>query len=186
MADMGMRPLARGDIVMDGAFVPEGHLCGNRGRGFAQVMGKFDFSRAAIGLMCLGAARRSIDEAAEHAVQRHAFGKPIAAFQGVSFPLAEAVTAMEGARWICYRTLWLRAQGKPHTVEAAMSKWHAPRVAKEAIETAITTVGHGAYSEEMAHQARLRDVFGYLIADGTAQIQKLIIATDLIGREVRL
>lgn len=184
-ADMGMRPLARGDIVMEDVFVPASHLCGTQGRGFAQVMGKFDFSRAAIGLMCLGAAQASLDEAAEWANERTAFGQPIAGYQGVSFPIAEHLTYMAGAREVCYKTLWLRAHGRPHTVEAAMSKWWAPKVAKEAIEVAITTVGHGAYSEDMAHQARFRDVFGYLIADGTAQIQKLIIATDFIGPKVR-
>ena len=185
MTDMGMRPLARGDLVLDDVFVPEGHLCGTYGSGFAQVMGKFDFSRAALGLLCLGAAQRSLHEAATYATQRHAFGRPIAAFQGVSFPLAEHATTLEAARWLCYRTLWLRSVGRRHTSEAAMSKWWAPKVAKEAIEAAITTVGHGAYSEELPLQARLRDVFGYLIADGTAQIQKLIIATDLIGPVVR-
>lgn len=183
--DMGMRPLNRGDIVLEDVFVPTDHLCGEEGMGFAQVMGKFDFSRAAIGLKCLGAAQASLDEACEYAVQREAFGQPIAGFQGVSFPLAEARTAIEGARWVCYRTLWLRAQGRRHTAEAAMSKWWAPKVAKEAIEVAITTIGHGAYAEEMPHQARLRDVFGYLIADGTAQIQKLIIAGDMMGPAVR-
>lgn len=184
-ADMGMRPLARGDLVLEDVRVPATHLCGGEGRGLSQVLGRFDFSRAALGLLCLGAAQRSLEEAATHATQRHAFGQPIAAYQGVSFPLAEQATYLEAARWVCYRTLWLRAQGLPHTVEAAMSKWWAPRVAKDAIETAITTVGHGAYSEELPLQARFRDVFGYLIADGTQEIQKLIIAGALIGPQVR-
>lgn len=183
--DLGMRPIARADLHLDDVFVPASHLCGAEGAGFAQVMRKFDFSRAAIGLMCLGAAQQSLAEAAAYTRERETFGKPIAAYQGVSFPLAEHATYLEGARWICYRALWLRSVDRVHTTEAAMSKWWAPRVAKDAIEAAITTVGHAAYGDALPLQARYRDVFGYLIADGTAQIQKLIIAQDLIGREVR-
>lgn len=183
--DMGMRPLARGDLSFQEVFVPESYLCGEQGAGFSQALGKFDFSRAAIGLMCLGAARRSLDEAAEFARQRKAFGRLIAEYQGISFPIAEHATYLEAARWLCYRALWLRAQHEPHTREAAMSKWWAPHVAKDAIEAAITTVGHGAYSEDLPLQARYRDVMGYLIADGTAEIQKLIIASQEIGPQVR-
>lgn len=183
--DMGMRPLGPGYIAMTDVFVPESHLIGDEGAGFSQVMDRFDFSRAAIGLMCLGAAERSLDEASEYARQRTTFGKPIASYQGISFPIAEHLTLLEGARWVCYRTLWLREAGERHTAEAAMSKWWAPRVAKDAIETAITTMGHGGYSEELPLQARFRDVFGYLVADGTAEIQKLIIARERIGPEVR-
>src|SRR6202030_4430750 len=98
------------------------------------VMSHFDFSRAAIGVMSVGAAQASLDEAAAYATQRHAFGKPIADNQGVSFLLAEHATYLEAARWLCYRALWLREQGEPHTALASMSKWWATVAAQDANE----------------------------------------------------
>jgi cyclohexanecarboxyl-CoA dehydrogenase len=183
--DMGQLPIGRGTLYLDDVFVPTENLVGVEGRGFATVMGHFDYSRAAIGLQCLGAARTSLNETYAYVKQRRAFGKPIAAFQGVSLPLAEQATLVDAARWLCYRTLWLRQDGLPHTAEAAMSKWWAPVVAKNAIEACLLTHGHYGWSDELPFQQRFRDVFGYQIGDGTAQIQKQIIATRLIGPEVR-
>jgi len=85
MPGMGCLPLGWGSIHLDEVFVPSSHLIGQPGRGFRAVMSHFDFSRAALGLLCLGAAQASLDEAAVYATQRHAFGKPIGDNQGVSF-----------------------------------------------------------------------------------------------------
>jgi cyclohexanecarboxyl-CoA dehydrogenase len=132
--------------------------------------------------MCLGAAEASLDEAVAWAQQREAFGRPLAAMQGVSFPLAEHATYLEAARWLCYRALWARQTGAAHTHLAAMGKWWPPLVAKDAIEAALVTFGNLGYSAELPHQQRMRDVMGYLIGDGTAGIQKRIIATTMMGR----
>jgi cyclohexanecarboxyl-CoA dehydrogenase len=183
MPGMGCLPLGWGSIHLDEVFVPTEHLVGEHGRGFHAVMGHFDFSRAALGLMCLGAARASLDEAATYATQRHAFGKPIAEYQGVSFPLAEHATYLEAARWMCYRALWLRAEGKDHTSLASMSKWWPPVVAKNAIEAAMKIHGNLGYSTEFPLQQRFRDVMAYLVADGTSEIQKRIIAKEVLGRQ---
>jgi cyclohexanecarboxyl-CoA dehydrogenase len=183
--DMGQLPIGRGTLYLDDVFVPAGNLVGAEGRAFATVMSHFDYSRAAIGLQCLGAACASLTETYAYVRQRHAFGKPIAAFQGVSLPLAEHATLVDAARWACYRTLWLREAGLPHTAEAAMCKWWAPVVAKDAIEACLLTHGHYGWSDELPFQQRFRDVFGYQIGDGTAQIQKQVIATRLIGPEAR-
>jgi cyclohexanecarboxyl-CoA dehydrogenase len=183
--DMGQGPIGRGTLYMDDVFVPAENLVGEEGRAFAMVMSHFDYSRAAIGLQCLGAARSSLTETYAYVRQRRTFGKPIAAFQGVSLPLAEQATLVDAARWACYRTLWLRQAGLPHTAEAAMCKWWAPVVAKDAIEVCLLTHGHYGWSDELPFQQRFRDVFGYQIGDGTAQIQQQVIASRLIGPEVR-
>ena len=182
MPGMGCLPLGWGSIHLDDVFVPASHLVGESGRGFAAVMSHFDFSRAAIGLMCLGAAQASLDEAAAYATQRHAFGRPIGENQGVSFLLAEHATYLEAARWICYRALWLREQSQPHTTAASMSKWWPPIVAKDAIEAAIKIHGNLGYSTEFPLQQRFRDVMAYLVADGTAEIQKVVIAREILAR----
>ena len=179
---MGCLPLCWGGLSFTDVFVPDDALVGEEGRGFAGVMGHFDFSRPALGLMCLGAAEASLDEAVAWVQQREAFGRPLAAMQGVSFPLAEHATYLEAARWLCYRALWARSSGGAHTHFAAMGKWWPPIVAKDAIETALVTFGNLGYSAEMPLQQRLRDVMGYLIGDGTAGIQKRIIATTMMGR----
>ncbi len=179
---MGAVSLCWGQLAFEDVFVPEDHLVGDYGRGFAGAMEHFDFSRPALGLLCLGAAQASIDEACEWVKQREAFDRPLAAFQGVSFPLAEHATYLEAARWLCYRSLWAREVGEKHTHLAAMSKWWPPVVAKDAIETAIVTFGNLGYSTEMPLQQRYRDVASYLIADGTANIQKRIIATTMLGK----
>jgi cyclohexanecarboxyl-CoA dehydrogenase len=182
MPGMGALPLCWGGLAFDDVFIPSCNLVGDEGGGFAGAMHHFDFSRAALGLLCLGAAQASLDEAVSWAQQREAFGRPIAAFQGVSFPLAEHATQMEAARWLCYRALWMRAAGQPHTDLAAMCKWWPPQVAKEAIETAWVTHGNLGYSAESPQQQRYRDVASYLVADGTAAIQKRIIATTMLGK----
>jgi len=178
---MGCLPLCWGTLAFDEVFVPDTHLVGAPGRGFAAAMEHFDFSRPALGLLCVGAARASIDEAAAWATQRMAFGRPLAAFQGVSFPLAEHQTKLEAARWLCYRALWLRSVGKPHTDVAAMGKWWPPQIALEAVQAAWVTHGNLGYSTELPLQQRYRDVAGYLVADGTAAIQKRIIASTMMG-----
>lgn len=183
MPGMGCLPLGWGSIHLDDVFVPESHLVGEPGNGFQAVMSHFDFSRAAIGLMCLGAAQASLDEAIDYATQRHTFGKPIAAYQGVTFQLAEHATYLEAARWMCYHALWSRERAKPHTALASMSKWWPPKVAKDAIEAAMKIHGNLGYSTELSLQQRYRDVMAYMVADGTAEIQKQIIAKTIFDRK---
>jgi cyclohexanecarboxyl-CoA dehydrogenase len=181
-ADPGFKPLGRGSIAMDAVFVPDERVLAEPGAGFQQVMAEFDLSRTLIGLTCVGAAHRALDLAVAHVTQREAFGRPLAANQGVSFPIAEHTTYLEAVRSLAYRTLGLRMAGRPHTTQAAMLKWWAPRVAFAAIQEAVVLHGHLGWSEEMPLQALLRDVSGYQIGDGTPQIQKMIIARDLLGR----
>jgi cyclohexanecarboxyl-CoA dehydrogenase len=180
--DLGARCAGRGSLFFDGVRVPASSRLGDEGRGFVQVMQGFDFSRALIGLQCLGAAKKSLDETWAYAMDRRAFDKALVAFQGVSFPLAEAETLLEAARLLCLKTLWLKDHGLPHTAEAAMCKWWAPKLAAEIIQTCLLTHGHSAYSASLPYEQRLRDVLGLQIGDGTAQIMKLIIARQKVGR----
>lgn len=185
LGGMGCLPLGWGAIHLDDVFVPRAALISEEGSGFRAVMAHLDFSRAALGLLCLGAAQASLSEAAQYATEREAFGQPLSHYQGVSFSLAEHATLVEAARWLCYRALWQRSVGEPHTTTAAMSKWWAPVVAKDAIEAALRIHGNLGYSTDLPLQQRFRDVIAYLVADGTAEIQKRIIANDLLTRSAR-
>ncbi|MFF3573787.1 acyl-CoA dehydrogenase family protein [Nocardia jiangxiensis] len=181
--DLGGRAAGRGWLHLDSVTVPADHLLGTENQGFVQVMQGFDFSRALIGLQCLAVARQSLAETWESAAQRTSFGKPLTAHQGVSFPLAEAETHLHACRLLCLQTLWLKDQGLPHTAEAAMCKWWGPKLAFEVVQTCLLVNGHAAYSAELPYEQRLRDVLGLQIGDGTAQIMKLVIAREKVGRK---
>ena len=180
--DVGTKLIGRGSVFFDQVRIPAVNRMGDEGRGFVQVMQAFDFSRILLGLQCLGAAQASLDEAWAYTKERQAFGAPIAQYQGVTFPLAEADTLMSAARTLCYRGLWLRDQRLPHTAEAAMCKWWPPKLAYEVIHQCLLTHGHYGYTMDLPHQQRMRDVLGLQIGDGTAQIMKLVIARERVGR----
>jgi cyclohexanecarboxyl-CoA dehydrogenase len=183
-ADMGTTAVGRGEAHLDGVRIPADHLLGEEGRGFTQVMQGFDFSRALIGLQCIGCAQQTVDETWEHVSTRQAFDRPLSKNQGVSFPLAEAETLLTAARLLCYQTLWLKDAGLPHTSQAAMSKWWAPKTAYDVINQCLLLHGQYGYRTELPIEQRLRDVLGLQIGDGTAQIMKLVIARQRLGREL--
>ncbi|WP_373358729.1 cyclohexanecarboxyl-CoA dehydrogenase [Acinetobacter lactucae] len=178
----GQRAIGRGSIFFDNVRVPVNHRLGEENKGFVQVMQGFDFSRALIGLQVLAVARVSLDEAWEYAAQREAFGKPLTAFQGVSHPLADYETQVEAARLLCLQTLWLKDNHLPHTSEAGMCKWWGPKLAYDVVHQCLLTFGHAGYDRGVMEQ-RLRDVLGFQIGDGTAQIMKTIIARHKAGRK---
>ena len=181
--DMGFLPYGRASFILDGVKIPASNQIGETGKAFYTAMHFFDVMRACLGLNALALAQTSLNEAIEYAKQRTAFGKPIAKFEGVSFKIAEAATLIEAARLLCYKTLWMVDNGLPTTKEAAMCKWWCPRVAVNAIHDCLLIHGHIGYSEEYPVEQRLRDAIGFEIADGCADIQKIIISREIIGRE---
>jgi cyclohexanecarboxyl-CoA dehydrogenase len=181
--DLGGRAIGRASMIFDGHPAPATSLIGGVGEGFVRVMQGFDFSRALIALMTLGCAQASLDEAWQWCRDRHTMGKPIGAHQGVSFPLAECQTKVHAARLLAYEALWRKDAGLPHAEEAGMVKWYAPVVAAEAAHQALLTAGHVGYSSDLAHGQRLRDIIALEIADGTAQIAKLVVARRILGAE---
>ena len=178
----GQRAIGRGSIFFENVKVPLNHRLGDENKGFVQVMQGFDFSRSLIGLQCLGVARVALDEAWTYTTERQAFGKPLSAFQGVTHPLAQYDTEVEGARLLCLQGLWLKDQGLPHSAEAGMAKWWGPKLAYDVIHQCLLCFGHGGYDRGPMEQ-RLRDVLGFQIGDGTAQIMKTIIARTRAGRQ---
>ncbi len=177
----GQRAIGRGSLFFENVRVPVSHRLGDENKGFVQVMQGFDFSRALIGLQVLAVAQVSLDETWDHVAQREAFGKPLSAFQGVSHPLADFETQVAAARLLCLQTLWLKDRHLPHTAEAAMCQWWAPKLAYDCIHQCLLSHGHGGYDRGPMEQ-RLRDVLGFQIGDGTAQIMKTIIARGRAGR----
>ena len=178
----GQRAIGRGSIFFENVRIPINHRLGDENQGFVQVMQGFDFSRSLIGLQCLAVARVSLEEAWQYLTEREAFGQPLSAFQGLTHPLAQFETEVEAARLLCLQGLWLKDQGLPHTAEAAMVKWWGPKLSYDVIHQCLLCFGHGGYDRGPMEQ-RLRDVLGFQIGDGTAQIMKTIIARTRAGRK---
>jgi cyclohexanecarboxyl-CoA dehydrogenase len=183
LRDMGTRAIGRAVLAFDHVRVPASHRLGAEGTGFYQVMQGFDYNRIGIALACLGVAQQSVDETMVYVKERKAFGHVLARFQGVSFAIAEAATHLEACRWLCYRALWLADQGRPHTKESAMTKWWGPRLAVETIHQCLLLHGHYGYTDELPFEQRMRDVIGLEIGDGAAEVMKMVVARELMGRE---
>jgi len=182
--DIGTKPVGRGSVFFDDVFVPAECLMAEQDRAFGTIMAGFDYSRALIGLECIGPAQASVDETWAYVQEREAFETPLVQFQGVSFPLAEAETQLTMMRQLCYSTLAMRDARVPHTAEAAMCKWYIPKTTCKILHQCLLLHGHYGYTTDLPFHQRYNDVLGLQIGDGTAQIQKLVIAREKAGRVV--
>jgi len=182
-SDMGLRAAGRASIMMEDVRLPIRYRLGEEGKGFHIAMRQLEFVRIGVSLAPLAHAETALTEAINYAKQRIAFGRPIGKFEGVSFKIAEAATLIETGRLLCYRAFWLMDQHLPNAKEVAMCKWWCPRVAARIVHDCLLIFGHVGYCEEYPVEQRLRDVIGFEMADGTADIMKLIIVRELLGRE---
>jgi cyclohexanecarboxyl-CoA dehydrogenase len=183
LRDLGTRAIARAVLSFDHVRVPVSHRVGAEGTGFRQVMQGFDYNRVIIALSCLGVAQTSLEESMAYVKERRAFGRALAQYEGVSFPIAEAATHIDACRWLCYRALWLADRQEAYTKESAMVKWWAPKLSVEVIHQCLLLHGHYGYTDELPFEQRLRDVIGLEIGDGTGEIMKVVVARELMGRE---
>ncbi len=182
-ADMGCKGITRGSIFMEDVEIPEDYLIGQEGMGFAMGMQAFDVSRILLSLEAIAPAMVSLEETKEYTMQRNAFGRPLATFEGVSFPIVEHISILEAVRLLCYKGLWMRDQGMSTTKIAGMVKWMAPRFSTNAIRDCLVLHGHYGYTQEFPLEQRLRDVIAIEIADGTSQVSKLVVQRELFGRD---
>jgi len=181
--DTGLKILGRGSLTMENVRIPARYRVTEEGKGFYTTMEAFDWIRIGLGLSSLAQAETALEETISYVKQRTAFGKPLAKFEGISFKIAEAATLIEIGKLFCYRTYSLIDQGLPHTKEAAMVKWWCPRTAVKIIHDFLPVFGHVGYSKDCPMEQRLRDVMGLEIADGTAEIMKIVISREILGRE---
>ena len=181
--DMGVRSVARGSIFMEDVELPKDYLVGKEGTGFVMGMQGFDISRILLALEAIAPAMVSLEETIEYTKQRQAFGRPIATFEGVAFPIVEHVSLLEAVRLLCYKGLWLRDNKQSSSAVAGMVKWMAPRFSTNAIRDCLVLHGHPGYTNEFPLEQRLRDVLSIEIADGTSQVSKLVVLRELFGRD---
>ena len=182
--DMGVESTSSGILSLEDVRIPKKYLLGDEeGKGFVEMMRTFDYNRVFLALMAVAKAEISLEETCAYTKQRVQFGKPLAKFQAISFKLAEAATYIELGRWLCYRALWMSDNGLRHSKESAMVKWWCTSKAFDIIHDCLLTHGHYGYSKDLPFEQRLRDVIGGEMGDGTAEIMKIIISREMLGRE---
>lgn len=180
---MGWWSHSFGGIKLRDVKVPVSNLLGEERQGFKYLMSSFDYARVLLALWALGYAQASFEESVDYVKNRNAFGQPLAKFEGIQFKLAESATKIEAARLLCYKSLWLRDEGRYHAKESAMAKYFALKAASETIDDMIQMNGAMGITSELEHERRYRDVRGIRIGDGTDEIMKVIIAREILGRE---
>ena len=180
---LGWRLFSFGGIVLKDVVVPASNLIGEENRGFRYVMETFDLMRALIAVWCVGMAESSLEESIDYAKQRTAFGRPIAKFESVQSRIVEGYTELEAARLLCYRTLWLKDKGQTITKDSAMIKWYVPQLCFGIINNCLQNRGAIGYTTECMDEYRLREVRGAMIGDGTTDINKIVVARELLGRD---
>jgi short/branched chain acyl-CoA dehydrogenase len=166
-------------LAFDGCRVPADALLGAPGRGYHQVLATLDEGRVAISALALGCARACLDAAVTHARDRHAFGQPIGAYQGIAFPLADLAVAVENAANLTYKAAWCRDHDRPFKEAAAMAKLYSTETAVSATRTAAQVLGGAGFLEEGPIARFYRDAKVLEIGEGTSEIQRMLIARSL-------
>jgi alkylation response protein AidB-like acyl-CoA dehydrogenase len=185
---MGVRASHTGELALSDCFVPEENLLGgdpssgSGGRGGIGVLKTLESTRPGVGAAAVGIARAASEYALEYALQRKTFGKPIAGHQAIAFKLADMATEVEAARLLIWKAAWLAGQGQPFARAASMGKLKAGDVAMKVTEDAIQVLGGYGYIRDFPVEKWHRDAKIYQIWEGTAEIQRLVIARELTGR----
>jgi alkylation response protein AidB-like acyl-CoA dehydrogenase len=179
---LGIRGSPTREVVLDATRIPADRLIGEEGGGFAIAMRTLDHSRPLIGAQALGIAQGALDVAARYAVERRQFGKPIAEFQGVSFMLADMAMQLEASRLLVYKALALCDAGDPEMAKwSAMAKCFASDAAMRITTDAVQVLGGYGYVREYPVERLMRDAKITQIYEGTNQIQRIVIARELLA-----
>jgi len=173
---LGIRASQTASLAFEGVEVPVENRLGEEGAGFEIAMRTFDTSRTLIAAAAVGVARAAFEYARDYAQQRTQFGKPIASYQGVSFLLADMAAQIDAARLLTWRAAWLADQGLSCTSESSMAKLVAGDMAMQVTTDAVQILGGYGYMREYPVEKWMRDAKIMQIYEGTAQIQRLVIA----------
>ena len=181
---MGIRDSTSAELVFDGAQVAVENRLGAEGDGLKVALGSLSAGRVSIAAACTGLARSALEHAARYAVERRQFGKPIAEQEMIQAMLADAAVAVEASRLLTWRAARLRDAGQPINGASSMAKMYASDAAMRVATDAVQIYGGAGYSRENPVERLMRDAKGAQIYEGTNQVQRLIIAQQLI-EEIR-
>ncbi|MCI9613303.1 MAG: acyl-CoA dehydrogenase [Eubacterium sp.] len=179
---MGIRSSTTAELIFNDVKVPKENLLGKEGDGFKIAMATLDGGRIGIAAQALGIAQGAFEQALDYAKERIQFGKPIAAQQGISFKLADMATKLRCARFLVYSAAELKEHHDPYAMEAAMAKMYASDIALEVTNAALQIFGGTGFLKGMDVERMYRDAKITTIYEGTNEIQRVVIAANLIGK----
>jgi alkylation response protein AidB-like acyl-CoA dehydrogenase len=182
---LGLHSSTTSDLVVEDARVDRDRLLHEEGRGFRVAMATLDGGRIGIAAQALGIAQAAYDIARAYALDREQFGRRIADFQAIQWKLADMATEIDAARLLTYRAAWLKQAGRPHAVDGAKAKLFASEMARRQTAEAIQILGGYGYTREFPVERYYRDAKITEIYEGTSEIQRLVIARSILGRQVR-
>ena len=182
---LGLNSSTTSDLVLEGAHVDLDRLLHEEGRGFRVAMATLDGGRIGIAAQALGIAQAAYDVARAYALEREQFGRRIADFQAIQWKLADMATEIDAARLLVYRAAWRKQQGLTHTAEGAKAKLFASEMARRQTAEAIQVLGGYGYTKEFPVERFYRDAKITEIYEGTSEIQRLVIARSILGKQVR-
>jgi butyryl-CoA dehydrogenase len=177
---MGLRGSDTATLIFEDLRLPKENLLGKEGEGFKQFMITLDGGRISIGAMALGIAQGALDKALKYAKERKQFGQSIANFQAIQWKLADMATQIEAARHLIYHASWLKDKGERFIKESAMAKLYASEVGRFVTYQAIQILGGYGYLSQYPVERYFRDVKLCEIGEGTSEIQRIIIARELL------
>jgi alkylation response protein AidB-like acyl-CoA dehydrogenase len=180
---LGMRASDTSEVIFDRCRVPADALVGDEGEGFINTLQVLDAGRIGIAALAVGLAQGAYEAATRYARERRQFGQPIAFFQAIRWKLADMATNIEAARLLTYRAAWLRDQQVERTSTASsIAKLHSSEIAVRAAEECVQIHGGYGFVKDYPAEKFLRDVKLCTIGEGTSEIQRLVIARQLLGR----
>jgi alkylation response protein AidB-like acyl-CoA dehydrogenase len=180
---LGVRASETASIIFEDCWVPEGNLLGEQGRGFVNAMQVLDGGRISIAALALGIAQGAFESALKYAQERKQFGQAIFNFEAIQFKLADMATQIDAARLLTYRAAWLKDQKRPTTKESAIAKLYASEIAVKVSEEAIQIHGGYGYTKDYPPEKYWRDAKLCTIGEGTSEVQRLVIARQLISSQ---
>ncbi len=179
---LGMRASDTAEIGLDDVRVPRNCLLGKQGEGFADVLKVLTSGRIGIGALAVGIARGALEDSLQYAKEREQFGKPIAQFQAIQWMLADMATQTDAARMLVHRAATIKDSGQSATREGAEAKLFASEIATQAALNAVQILGGYGYTSEFHVERYVRDAKLLEIGEGTSQIQRIVIAKQLLRR----
>jgi butyryl-CoA dehydrogenase len=178
---LGLNSSVTNDLVVEGVHVGRDRLLHEEGKGFHVAMATLDAGRIGIAAQAVGIAQAAYDVARDYAKERRAFGRVIGEFQAIQQKLADMSTEIDAARLLVYRAAWLKQQDLPHTEAGAKAKLYASEMARRQTAEAIQILGGYGYTKEFPVERYYRDAKITEIYEGTSEIQRLVIAREILG-----
>jgi len=179
---LGMRASDTSEVIFENCRVPADQLLGDEGQGFVETMQVLDAGRIGIAALAVGLAQGAYEAALGYARERKAFGKTIASFQAIQWKLADAATKIEAARLLTYRAAYLKERGARTTLQSSMAKLYASEIAVKVADDCVQIHGGYGFVKDYPAEKYFRDVKLTTIGEGTSEIQRLVIARQLLSR----